>query len=368
MVCQFALSVILIIGAIIIRQQMNYVLNRDLGFDEEQIVYTPVKGDLEDNRTYQSFKSALLQQSSVLEVARSSGLPINHEASYSGVEWEGMPEEDQDFLMNFLEVEESFVETYGLQMVTGRSFNNRNPNDTSSYYIINEAASNAMQMDDPVGRRFEDGEIIGVIKDFNFKSAFSPVEPMVLKNISEMFKMLGMGSTFAISIRIAPGNLKKTVATIDRIFNEFNPAYPFEYHFLDESIEALYQQQLRASKLIDFFAVIAVLISCLGLFGLSVFTIGRRTKEIGIRKALGATVTDILTLLNRDFLMLVLLGFVIAVPIAWYVMSLWLQDFAYRIGIGPGIFLLAGGIALLIAIIHISWQSVKAALMNPTAV
>lgn len=362
---QFALSVILITGAIIIRQQMNYILNRDLGFDTEHIVYTPVKGDLADTGTYQSLKSALLQQSSVLGITRSSGLPIHHQASYSGVEWEGMPEGHQDFLMNFLEVEESFVETYGLQMLAGRNFAHRNPNDTSSYYLINEAASKIMQMDNPVGKRFEDGKIIGVIKDFNFKSAFSPVEPMVLKNSSENFKWLGMGSTFAISIRITPGNLKQTLATLRRAFNEFNPAYPFEYHFLDESIEALYHQQLRAGKLIDFFAVLAVLISCLGLFGLSVFTTGRRTKEIGIRKVLGATVADIITLLNKDFLILVLLGFVIAVPIAWYVMTLWLQDFAYRIGMGPGIFLLAGGIALLIAIITISWQSVKAALMNP---
>lgn len=364
-ICQFALSVILIIGAIIVKQQMNYVLNRDLGFDTEHIVYTPVKGDLTDNGTYQSLKTALLQQSSVLEVVRSSGLPIHHEASYSGVEWEGMPEGYQDFLMNFFEVEESFVETFGLQILAGNNFSQRNPNDTSSYYLINEAASKMMLLDNPIGKRFEDGKIIGVIKDFNFKSAFNPVEPMVLKNSSEMFTRLGMGSTFAISIRISPGNLQQKLATIDQTFNEFNPAYPFEYHFMDDSIEALYNQQLRASKLIDFFALLAVLISCLGLFGLSVFTIGRRTKEIGIRKVLGATVADIVTLLNKDFLILVLLGFVIAVPIAWYVMTLWLQDFVYRIAMGPGIFLMAGGIALLIAILTISWQSIKAALMNP---
>ncbi|MDR8393446.1 ABC transporter permease [Aliifodinibius sp. S!AR15-10] len=357
-VCQFALSVILITGAIIIRQQMHYILNRDLGFDQEHIVYSPLKGDLADNGIYESLKTALLHQSSVLEVTRSNGLPIHHEGSYSGVEWEGMAAGHQDFLMNYLEVEESFVETYGLQMLAGRNFAPRNPNDTSSYYLINETASKIMQMDNPVGKRFEDGNIIGVIKDFNFKSAFSPVEPMMLRNSPEMLKRF-------ISIRIAPGNFKETLATIGRAFNETNPAYPFIYHFLDESIEALYNQQLRAGKLIDLFAALAVLISCLGLFGLSVFTAGRRTKEIGIRKALGATVADIVTLLNKDFLILVLLGFLIAIPIAWYAMNQWLADFAYRIEIGPEVFVIAGSAALLIALATVSWQSVKAALMNP---
>jgi ABC-type antimicrobial peptide transport system permease subunit len=215
-----------------------------------------------------------------------------------------------------------------------------------------------MQMDNPVGKNLEEGKIIGVIKDFNFKSAFSPMEPMMLRNGSEIFKKF-------ISIRIAPGNMKETLTTVEKVFKEFNPGYPFEYHFLDESIEALYEQQLATGKLIDLFAALAVFITCLGLFGLSTFITSRRTKEIGIRKVLGATVSNIVTLLSRDILVLVLVGFVFAVPIAWYTMNQWLQNFAYRIEIGLGLFVIAGGVALLIALATVSWQSLKAALMNP---
>lgn len=357
-VSQFTFSIILFVSAIIVSEQMHHILNRDLGFDKEHIIYMSLKGELMDDEHYRSFKSTLLQQSSIHQLTRSNSLPIDHEGSFSGLKWEGMAEVHQDFLMNYFEVDEAFVETFGLQIITGNDFSNRNPTDTLSYYLINETAQERMQLSNPVGKKLGEGRIVGAIKDFNFKSAFNPVEPMILRNGPDMFQKF-------VSIKIASGNIKEALTTSERIFKEFNPSYPFEYHFLDDSIETLYNQTIRTGKFINLFAVLAVFISCLGLFGLSTFTVEQRTKEIGIRKVLGATVTGIIGLLSKDFLKLVALGFVIAVPVAWYAMSSWLANFAYKIDISLGIFLLAGGVAFFIALVTVSWQSISAALTNP---
>lgn len=357
-VSQFALSVMLIIGAIIIRQQMDYVLERNVGFDQEHVIFTPVKAELRNDVRYESLKSTLLQQSSVLQVTQSNSLPINHEGSYSGIEWEGMPEGREDFLMNYLEVDDSFAETFGLEISKGKNFQPRNPGDTLTYYLVNETALKVMQLKDPVGKRLEEGKIVGVVKDFNFQSAFKPIEPLMLRNSPEMFKNF-------ISIKIAPGNMQESLATIGNVFKEFDPEYPFDYHFMDESIEALYNQQITMGKLIDIFAVLAILISCLGLFGLSTFTSTQRIKEIGIRKVLGATISDIVNLLSKDFLILIVTGFLIAVPVAWYVMNQWLTDFAYRIEFGMEVFFLAGIIAVLIGLLTVSYYSIKTAMINP---
>jgi len=357
-ISQFALSVILIVSAIIIRQQMHYVLNRSLGFDQEQILYTPIKGELEEDTRYQSFKNTLLQQSSIEQVTRSSGLPVDYEGSFGGIEWEGMPDDHQDFLLHVFDVDEDFVKTFGLKLLAGDNFSSRNPNDSAEYYLVNETALKVMQMDDPIGKTLEEGEIIGVVNDFNFKAAFAPVEPMILRIRPKDWKRF-------IAIRIAAGTMDEAVSAIEHTYQRFNPDYPVEYHFLDESVDALYDQQIRSGKLINVFAALAVFISCLGLFGLSIFSAEQRTKEVGIRKVLGATVFQITRLLSSSFLKLIAISVLIALPCAYWIIQYWLDEFAYRIPLGVNYFIVAGVAAILIAGITISFQTVKAALANP---
>jgi ABC-type antimicrobial peptide transport system permease subunit len=357
-VFQFTLSVILIVSAVIIRQQMQFVLNRDPGFDKDHILYTPVKGELVDENHYQSFKNALLQHPSVLQITRSNGLPIHHEGSFSGVEWEGMPAGHSDFMMHYFQVDEAFVETFGLKILEGNNVAPRKPGDTTVYYLVNETALEVMGMDDPIGKRLDEGKIVGVVKDFNFQSAFVSIEPMIL--CSEPENMPGY-----IAIRMAPGKIAETVGVIERTYKQFNPAYPIEYAFLDERIGALYDQQIRSGKLINFFAALAVLISCLGLFGLSVFTAEQRTKEIGVRKVLGADVLQIMQLLSGPFLKLIAISILIAIPLGYQVIHYWLHEFAYRISIGPHYFILAACVAMLIALLTIGFHTIKTALANP---
>jgi len=356
---QFALSVILIVCAMLIRQQMHFVLNRDLGFDKEHILYFQVKGELGNEARYQSFKNALMQQSSILQVTRSNGLPINHEGSFEGIEWEGMPSAHQDFLMSYFDADEAFVGTFGLQILAGRNFISRKPGDSTAYYLVNETAMRVMQMDDPVGKKLEDGVIIGVVKDFNFQSAFKHIGPMILRSEP------GVNMNKYISIRLAGGDMAGAVKTIGQISQQFNPDFPVEHYFLDESITALYDKQIRSGKLINIFAALAIFISCLGLFGLATFSAQRRLKEIGIRKVNGARISEILSLLNKDFVKWVVIAFVIATPIAYYAMHKWLENFAYKTELSWWIFALAGLLALGIALLTVSWQSWKAATRNP---
>ena len=357
-ISQFALSIILIVSAVIVQRQMHYVLNRSLGFDQEHILYTPIKGDLREDTRFQSFKTALLQQSSIVQVTRSSGLPINYEGSFGGIEWEGMPDDHQDFLMSVFDVDEDFIETFGLQLLAGNNFSPRKPNDSDTYCLINETALKVMQMDNPIGKTIEEGEIIGVVNDFNFKSAFAPVEPMILRSRPNDRKGF-------IAIRIATNDMKEAVTAIEQAYQQFNPDYPVEYHFLDESITTLYDQQIRSGKLINVFAALAVFISCLGLFGLSTFSAAQRTKEVGIRKVLGATVLQITQLLSLSFLKLIGISILIAIPLSYWIIQYWLDEFAYRIPLGANYFIVAGVAAILVAGVTISFQTIRAALANP---
>ncbi|MEQ9440958.1 MAG: ABC transporter permease [Cyclobacteriaceae bacterium] len=357
-ISQFTLSVILIVSAIIIRQQMHYVLNRSLGFDQEHILYTPVKGELVEDTRYQSFKNTLLQQSSIVQVTQSSGLPIDYEGSFGGIEWEGMPDDHQEFLLYAFDTDEAFVETFGLKLLAGSNFSPRKPGDSTIYYLVNETALKVMQMDDPIGKTLETGEIIGVVNDFNFKTAFAPVEPMILRSRPKDRKRF-------IAIRIAVGTMAEALNAIERTYQQFNPDYPVEYNFLDESINDLYDQQIRSGKLINVFAGLAVFISCLGLFGLSTFSAEQRTKEVGIRKVLGATVLQVTQLLSFSFLRLIGISVLIALPCAYWIIRYWLDEFAYRIPLVADYFIIAGIVAIVIAGITISFQTVKAALTNP---
>jgi putative ABC transport system permease protein len=245
--------------------------------------------------------------------------------------------------------------------VQGRNFSEKFPSDSANY-IFNETAIRAMGMTDPIGKIFslseeEKGTIIGIVKDFHFLPLNYAIEPLLL--------MLEPDYYGRILIRIHNENMQKSIAHIEKVWNKISPAYPFEYHFLDETFNVMYSDAIGAGKIFKYFVIVAILISCLGLLGLASFTAEQKTKEIGVRKVLGASISGIILLLTNEFVKWVAISNLIAWPIAYFAMKMWLQNFAYRINIGIGIFLLSAVLALVIAVLTVSYQSIKAAVANP---
>ena len=353
-VTQFAFSIVLIVGTLIISKQMQYVRNKKLGYDREN-VFTFGMRAMYDH--YDAVKTELEKQPGVLTVTSADQNLVNIGNTTGDTDWDGKGEE-QMFLVHPIGIDADFMETMRMELVAGRGFSG-SPAD-SAHFILNETAVAQAGLDDPIGKRFTlyqtEGTIIGVAKDFHLASVHQEIEPAIFhydqKNWTLYVKTTGEQASSAI-------------AAAETLWKQYNPEYPFDYKFLDERYDALYQADQRTGRLFNYFTGIAILVSCLGLFGLATFTAEQRVKEIGIRKALGATVSSIVILLSRDFIKLVLLAILIATPIAWYVMSRWLEDFAYRTEIGVGVFLLAGCAALLIALLTISSQSIRAALANP---
>ena len=350
---QFTLSIILIVSVFVVYKQIEFVQNKHLGYEKDNVLYFyREKGHLE------TFLSEIRKLPGVLNTSSGDHDLTGHIASTQGVQWSGKaPNDITEFEM--MPVNYDMLEVLGIEMKAGRSFS-RDYSDSSAI-IFNEAAIEHMGITDPIGKVVqlfrEEREIIGVVKDFNFEALHEEVKPAVL--------WLAPYRTSIIAVKVKAGRERETIDQLQSLFLTFYPGFPFDYQFLDQEYQQQYIAEQRVSTLSQYFAGIAILISCLGLFGLAAFTAERRQKEIGIRKVLGATMSNIVTLLSKDFLLLVLLGFAFAIPIAWYVMNQWLADFAYRIEIGPGIFAIAGGAAFLIALATVSWQSIKTALMNP---
>lgn len=355
---QFSISVVLIISVLVVYKQIEFVQSKNLGYSKENVIYFNAEGRIAENR--EVYLSEIEELPGIV-AASSIGerSVIGGGNTTNDLQWEG---KDPDMKIPFARrpVNYGLIEMLDMNMKSGRSFSQEFSSD-SSKIIFNEAAIEVMGLEDPVGKviqlRDGDREIIGVVENFHFESLRSNVDPL--------FFVLEPEDTQKIMAKIEPGTEQETISRLENFFREFNPGFVFDYNFLDQQYQSLYNAEQRVAVLSKYFAGIAILISCLGLFGLAAFTAERRQKEIGIRKVLGATMSNIVTLLSKDFLILVMLGFVFAVPIAWYLMNQWLADFAYKIEIGPGIFALAGGAALLIALATVSWQSIKAALMNP---
>ena len=363
-VFQFALSIILIIATAIVFQQMNYIQNKSLGFQKDHIVTMAYNSGL--GNSFESFKTVLLSNSNIRNVARSSRVPSGRLLDSQGSELnrgDSLAPSKAD--IKYVEADENFIPTYGINMMAGRNFSNEFGLDTSSF-LINETAVKAMGLNSneaAVGKQFRygsrTGKIVGVFKDFNFESLHQRIIPLVL------YEALASSSkNGTISIKIA-GNVPPALEQIEQTWKQFLPDIPFEYQFLDERYANLYQLESRQSSFFTIFSSIAIFIACLGLLGLSAFAISRRVKEIGIRKVLGASIPSIVQLVSKDFLLLVIIAALIAFPVAWYAMNLWLQDFAYHMQIGWGVFILAGVFALLIALLTISTQAIKAAVANP---
>lgn len=357
-VFQFVLSILLIIGTMVVTKQVNYIQSINLGYDRENLIYIPLEGELTGK--YEVFKEQSLRMAGVQSITRITQTPTSISNGTGGVVWEG---KDPSSKLQFTQaaIGYDFTKTMHVEMVKGRDFSDQFASDSIGY-IVNETALKIFNYKDPIGMPLtfwqKKGAIVGVIKDFHFNSLHNAINPLVLRLGEEA----GWGSAL---VRTEPGKTKEALTSLEKLCKDLNPQFPFTYQFSDEEYQKLYQSEEIVSKLSNGFAFLAIFISCLGLLGLAMFTAEQRTKEIGIRKVLGASIGSLFNLLSKEILIMVVLALFIASPLAWVVMNDWLKDYAYRIDITWWIFLLAGGLAVLIALATISFQTIKALLANP---
>jgi putative ABC transport system permease protein len=359
-VLQFTFAIVLIICTSVVKQQIDHARDRESGYGRDNLVYHKLTGDLGKN--YQLVKNELLQSGIAKSVTKTSS-PITQNWSDSwGFEWEGKdPNDKTDF--DRLAADDGIVSTAGFTLTRGRDFNLAAYPTDSSGMIINESAAKVMNFKDPIGHLVRDGDnqyqIIGVIKDFILGSPYYPTKPMIIEGVN--------GGWFNV-IHIKLNGANSDVVSLNKmqaIFKKYNPEYPFEYKFVDEEYATKFKAEERTGTLAALFAGLTIFISCLGLFGLATYMAENRIKEIGVRKVLGASVTGITTLLSKDFLKLVMISFVIASPVAWWMMHVWLQQYPYHIAIQWQVFLFAGLLSFLISVLTVSHQAVKAAIANP---
>lgn len=361
-VFQFVLSILLLIATMVTSQQTSYVQNTHLGYNRENLVYIRIEGELAKQSNYLLFKNRVSAMPGIAMVDRSSEAP--HAMGFvvtTPVNWEG---KDPNAAVGFkpASVGFDFIKLMKLKIAEGRDFNRAIATDSADAFMVNEEAVRQMGMKDPIGKWVsawkKKGHIIAVLKDYHTHSLHEPIKPVIL-DVKE-YEYFGV-----IIVRTQPGKTKEALASLAKVYKEINPQYAFAWQFIDQEYKSLYNSELIVSKLSVVFAVLAILISCLGLLGLVRFSAEQRTKEIGIRKVLGASISRIIVLFSKDFLQLVLLAFLIAAPLAWYVMQVWLQDFAYRIDISWWIFLSSGSIAVMTALLTVGYQAFKAAVANP---
>lgn len=355
-VLQFAISIALIVCTLLVNGQLNFMKQKELGFNKENIVVLPLIGDEVKSKS-ETLKQELLRLPNIESVAASSEVPHDGFTS-NGYFPEG---HTKTVMIHVVDIDEDFLKTFDINLVQGRNFSKEFATDKTAY-LVNESLANALGWDEPIGKKItRNGEhkIIGMVKDFHFATLHSRIEPLIITNQPwrEGFSNL--------SVKISSTNLPETLAAIKTAWQEIAPATPFDYWFLDESFDELYKSEQQFQQLFLYFSVLAIMIALLGLLSLASFSTEQRTKEIGIRKVLGATAVGVAGMLSRDYLKLVVLANLIAWPAAYYFMSRWLQDFAYRVGIGWWVFLLAGGLAIFVALATVGFRAIKAALANP---
>jgi len=356
---QFSITIVLIICTIGVREQLKFIKNMDMGYTKEQIITIPARGG-SVRQNIQSIKTELLQYSDIIAVSTSGCLPNNID-TFTSRDWTGRnPDEPIPIYYNTADYD--FINLFSMQIVQGRNFSRDFPSDETGVFLVNEAAVKVAGWKSAIGRKFthwrgDTGEIVGVIKDFHLHSLHRPIEPL--------YVFLDTSTFSNISIKIKSANIPATIDYVEAVMKKFSPSYPFSYSFFDEVFERAYFTEQRMGRVFSSFAVLAIFIACLGLFGLTAFAAEQRTKEIGIRKVLGASDSKIFLLLSKEFIRWLLLANIIAWPVAYVLINKWLQNFAYRIHIGIVIFLISGGTALLIAYLTVSYQSIKSALANP---
>ncbi|HTY57260.1 MAG TPA: FtsX-like permease family protein, partial [Bacteroidota bacterium] len=359
-VFQFTISAALTIGALLVTRQLDFIQSKDIGIARQEVLVIPVSAIQED--AYSALKGELLRMSSIRSVTASFSVP-GERIVMDAIRPANARE--QEYGIRMILADFDFPETYGLSLTGGRSFSRDRMADTAGAFLINEKAAALFGWDSPVGKTVaypgqkRNGQVVGILKDFNFASLHAPVEPLVVSlNVNpQYFKN--------IAVRMRTRDRHETLGAIERTWKAVLPGRPFEYYFLDESFNNLYLSEVKLRTIVGAFTLLGTLIACMGLFGLVTLSVEKRTKEIGIRKVLGATVGGVVGTIAGDFLKLVLLANLIAWPIAWYGASRWLEDFAYRTDISPWLFAATAGVTLLLAFLTIALQATRAAVANP---
>jgi putative ABC transport system permease protein len=358
-VIQFALTVTLMIGTWVVYDQLRFMQNKQLGFDKDQVVVVPIR-DQNLRQNPEALKHRLLQDPGILQVGAAALLP-GGPVGRTRFRAEGMTDIGT---MSMLWVDHDFVTTLDLKLAAGRDFFSTYPADASEAFILNEQAVKQLgwtKPEDAIGKTFEvlggkKGHVVGVVRDFHFVSLHSKIKPLVLHLWPWMNYLL---------VRIDASHVSSVLSNMGNIWREFDPDNPFTFTFLSDNFDRYYRSDKQLGQIFGSFTLLAILVACTGLLSLAAYTAEQRTKEIGVRKVLGASVPSIIGLLTREYIWLVVLANLLAWPVAYYAMNQWLQDFAYRISVGLGAFLLAGGVALLIAVLTVSYQATKAAIANP---
>uniref|UniRef100_UPI0032165476 ABC transporter permease n=1 Tax=uncultured Draconibacterium sp. TaxID=1573823 RepID=UPI0032165476 len=358
-VFQFVLSILIIIGTITVSKQLKFIQSTNLGYDKEHVICVPVKGDI--NNKYEAFKNELLQSTSVLNVSRSASMDIKGMGNTYGIDWPGKERQFKAWILN---VDTEFAETYGLKMNDGRFYSPEFAKRTE--FVINQTAAKEMGFETPLGHELtvwgRKGTIVGVTDDFNFNSLHNKVEPLILL-MPRPDQVSSRCPT--ISMRIKPNSMPQSLEDIGRTWKTFFPDETFDYYFIDDKLESSYLAEFRMGTLFKYFSMLVIFIACLGLYGLTAFTIEQKSKEIGVYKVMGATVPDIIILFSKGYMFWIVTAFIIACPVAYYAMNKWLENFAYKTAISWWVFALAGVLALGIALLTVSWQSWRAATRNP---
>ncbi len=358
-VLQFSLSIFLILGTLMIFRQVHFLRARDVGYDRDNIVYFGIGTRFRQN--YDTIKTALLSHTNIQNVTLTNIAPYrwNTNAGYGDVHWEGKTHQQVKMVMT--SVDYDFLETIGLKMAQGRFFSKAYSTDASDAYVVNQAAVRAMEMEDPIGKELRvwdwSKRIIGVVEDYHFESLHNEIIPMAMR--------IDPNEYFQACVRISPNRIPDTLAFLENKWKEVYPEYPFEYFFLDEAIQYQYRSEMATGRIVTVFTILALFISCLGIFGLSSYTAEQRTKEIGIRKVLGATVPSIFKYISKEFVGLVSISNLIIWPVAYFFLNKWLQTFAFRVDMGWWPFVLTGISVLMVSLLTVSWQIIRAATANP---
>ncbi|MDX5418505.1 MAG: ABC transporter permease [Hymenobacteraceae bacterium] len=356
-VFQFALSALLIVCTLVVYLQLHYIRTKDIGLQRDNVVYVQLEGNL-INR-YETVRQELLRQSGIRAVSAANQVPLMISSNTGGVDWPGK-EKGNEALFDMMSVDYEMLETMGIELKSGRMFSRDIRTDTLNY-IVNEEAVRLMQLQNPLGQKIKlsgrEGRIIGVVKDFQGRPMHMEIMPLIIR--------LDPAEANLLFVRLEKGKTTEALAAVETVVQKHNSAFPFNYRFLDSDFENLYRSEQIIGELTNYFAGIAIFISCLGLFGLALFTAEHRRKEIGIRKVLGASVASIVFMLSKDFLKLVLIANLIALPLGWYLMNSWLSEYAYRTELSWWIFAVAFLSTLLIAMLTLSYHALKTALNNP---
>lgn len=352
---QFVFSVMLIIGTLVIGRQLDFLTEKNPGYDRSQVLNFWMSGSMQEHA--ETVKQRLTNIPGVTGVSFASNPIIDNQNSTGDIKW-GAGEVDHELVVTPMAIDEQFIPLLKMNLIAGENF--KSISTDSTHFIINQTAAKAMGMTNPVGQNLElyetKGTIVGVVEDYHFRDLKSDIGPAVMYYAPDAYR---------VYLKTSGTNTTATIAAVEELWKEYTPDFPLDYSFLDASYEKMYREDQRTGKLFNIFSVIAILVSCLGLFGLTTYAAQLKKREIGIRKVLGASVFQVTRLLSKDFLILVVVAAVVAIPLAWYVMQLWLQDFVYKTAMSWWIFALAGGITLLIAMLTVSIQAIKAATANP---